>query len=76
MHWKTDGSGCKLLLLQLRNEKGARLVEGVEVREGDEVIGILSLSLLENQPVESEPNLHDGRKVQIPLECSLRDQMG
>jgi hypothetical protein len=69
MHWKTDGSGCKLLLLQLRNEKGARLVEGVEVKEGDEVTGILSLTLSENQPVESEPNLHDGRKVQTPLEC-------
>jgi hypothetical protein len=46
------------------------------VREGDEVTGILSLSLSENQAVEREPNLYDGRKVQIPLGCSLKDQMG
>jgi hypothetical protein len=55
-HWKNGGSGCRLLLLLPRNEKEVHLVEEVGVKGGDEVTGILSLSQLENQPVEREAN--------------------
>jgi hypothetical protein len=76
MRWRNDGSGCKLPLRLPRNEKEVHLVEAVEVKEGDEVTGILSLSRLENPQVEREANLCGGTKLQILLDYSLKGWTG